>query len=540
MKISSNVRYLILSFLGAIACLGQQIDYNTQIKNSPGFTARLSTAASNNASALTTALTTWRAVNIPPGTYKLGSAITMSQSNRIICAGDNSTILQFTGSTDGLIFPDGSIGDGFALENCTIQTTNASAGKALKATSGTGHAMFSHILINNSGSGAWAYGIWTSDLESSAFYSVRCFGINICAHHENSSNALAYYGLLIGGSYSIGFETSGVEDGSIFGGTIQGGASTELVNTDGGLKFYGVHLENHGTVPFIRNTGPLIVEGVEISGSGSDIIYSSGVQATNIGHLTGSVSATGNIIRIDGGSFAPGGSIHDSTVINNTTTGHAISLGTNSTGVIAFNITSNKLSGGSSTSAIVIKNQESVVIENNYIAAGTYGIDDSAGSSTISKNKNTYNVADVAHTCNGCLAANLLNNGTEWLHGGGSIPVVITSTTYNNPGSTTPKFIEFQTNGLERWKCAVTDGTGEPGSNVGSDFSCSRYADDGTLINIPFKITRSNGFATFLNGIIVGSGSLANLGLATCPVNTGLTCLKVDVNGSTKYFAPDH
>jgi len=48
-------------------------------------------------------------------------------------------------------------------------------------------------------------------------------------------------------------------------------------------------------------------------------------------------------------------------------------------------------------------------------------------------------------------------------------------------------------NDKPRWSLAIGDGTAESGSNAGSDFSLSRFADNGDLIDTPVKVTRDAG-----------------------------------------------
>ncbi|MDN7993594.1 hypothetical protein QZM97_26295 [Burkholderia orbicola] len=66
----------------------------------------------------------------------------------------------------------------------------------------------------------------------------------------------------------------------------------------------------------------------------------------------------------------------------------------------------------------------------------------------------------------------------------------------------------LQTNGLNRWAAYATGGT-EPGSNVGSDYSISRYNDAGTFIDSPIAITRSTGL-TNINDSVKITGYFAH------------------------------
>jgi hypothetical protein len=48
-----------------------------------------------------------------------------------------------------------------------------------------------------------------------------------------------------------------------------------------------------------------------------------------------------------------------------------------------------------------------------------------------------------------------------------------------------------------RWSLALADNAAETGSNAGSNFNLTCYADGGATLSSPFSITRSNGMATF-------------------------------------------
>jgi microcystin-dependent protein len=88
------------------------------------------------------------------------------------------------------------------------------------------------------------------------------------------------------------------------------------------------------------------------------------------------------------------------------------------------------------------------------------------------------------------------------LAGGGltgslAISVASPSLVLNKPVSGTFCVIYGQTNGKSRWIISPGDADAESVGNAGSNFSILRYADDGTLIEAPFRINRGNGQATF-------------------------------------------
>lgn len=54
------------------------------------------------------------------------------------------------------------------------------------------------------------------------------------------------------------------------------------------------------------------------------------------------------------------------------------------------------------------------------------------------------------------------------------------------------KYVSYQTGNSTRWQCGV-NGTAESGSNAGSDWYFSRFADNGTYIDDPIVINRASG-----------------------------------------------
>lgn len=80
------------------------------------------------------------------------------------------------------------------------------------------------------------------------------------------------------------------------------------------------------------------------------------------------------------------------------------------------------------------------------------------------------------------------------------------------------RIIKLSTSGVIRWEIQAT-GTAESGSNAGSDFIVNRYNDAGVYQNTPFKITRSSGLLTALNGATITGLLTTNTGATF----TGLT-----------------
>jgi len=87
----------------------------------------------------------------------------------------------------------------------------------------------------------------------------------------------------------------------------------------------------------------------------------------------------------------------------------------------------------------------------------------------------------------------------------------------------TKAFQYFTRGSGQRWETR-SNSTAESGSNAGSDFDIARFADAGTEIDIPFRITRSNGDTRFLGNVLISTigrglrvaeGSNAKMGTAT-------------------------
>lgn len=61
------------------------------------------------------------------------------------------------------------------------------------------------------------------------------------------------------------------------------------------------------------------------------------------------------------------------------------------------------------------------------------------------------------------------------------------------------------TNGSVRWSLMLANSNAESGSNAGSGFQIGRFSDAGSLLDLPFQISRGSGAITVTQNIIVGS-----------------------------------
>lgn len=81
-------------------------------------------------------------------------------------------------------------------------------------------------------------------------------------------------------------------------------------------------------------------------------------------------------------------------------------------------------------------------------------------------------------------------------------PVVILNKAASGQGAP----IYGQTNGVPRWAVSLGGGDPETGSNAGSNFYITRFADNGNSLGDPLLINRATGSAIFQSGLTVNGG----------------------------------
>lgn len=158
-----------------------------------------------------------------------------------------------------------------------------------------------------------------------------------------------------------------------------------------------------------------------------------------------------------------------------------------------------------------------------YTPGSTYAFAASAGSDNTVVSPMTLGYPSgtptYANFFNGATGISLINKfGQTTLYGGQF---------YLSAPASSSRAMYMQTNGLNRWAEYATGGT-EPGSNVGSDYSISRYSDAGTFIDSPFTIVRSTGIAGFADGLTSG----ASVGVAYSNANITMN----DTSSTNKAF----
>jgi hypothetical protein len=72
------------------------------------------------------------------------------------------------------------------------------------------------------------------------------------------------------------------------------------------------------------------------------------------------------------------------------------------------------------------------------------------------------------------------------------------------PAGAGANYVNGDTGGNTRWQIVLGDGTAEGGSNAGSNFAITRFADNGAGIDQPLTINRASGQATFSVAIVNG------------------------------------
>lgn len=250
--------------------------------------------------AITFAATLGAQVFVPSATYVCGSAITLKTGVELLGAGKESSILRFTGGTDGLV-----MSDAFAvvvIRNLKIQTSNAAAGKAINFSnkaSGAAHCIIDSVEIAYTGSGRWSYGLWATSFQTSRLTSLRCYqAATVGFRLEYACNALVFVGCEIVGSSGVGTIARGLDvDGTsssggtaLFefywhGGTIQGYFTHSAVNSAGWTspKVWGLHVENTNGAPSAG--ADIVINGTSVNASFTGLQGGSLITAGTIRNL---------------------------------------------------------------------------------------------------------------------------------------------------------------------------------------------------------------------------------------------------------------
>jgi len=99
-----------------------------------------------------------------------------------------------------------------------------------------------------------------------------------------------------------------------------------------------------------------------------------------------------------------------------------------------------------------------------------------------------------------------------------------------NPGQ--QKRVAFYTGTSARWTFGSSNGA-ESGSNAGSDFWISRFADDSSGIDVPVRIIRATGETQMMSASASGPVRVGQYTLATLPSASAFNGYEIDVTNST-------
>lgn len=233
------------------------------------------------------------------GTYQFDDDITPPANAGIAGQGHEATYLRFTGATDGIVIPSGF--RRLHLENFTIETSNAGAGKALSISQGSrGFVSNVHIGFAAATAGRWAFGLWAHNWQTTKFYNFRCaYAATTALRFEYGCNCLDFFG-----GEAIGFNTSpAFERGIDMTITSSLGAGTDQFE----ITFYGFTIQGHWTKSCVRATGatPIMVGGhIENTDAapddGADVFLDgtgSGIVNAKFSHLQGGSFLTAGTLR---------------------------------------------------------------------------------------------------------------------------------------------------------------------------------------------------------------------------------------------------
>lgn len=211
----------------------------------------------------------------PPGTYPSTAALTIANGASIRGAGRACTFLSFSGATDGIVVSDATVQPrDWVISDVSITTSNATAGRALNINvviRGAIRGVILNVSILKTGSGLWAYGLYSANWQVSAVYGLHNY--QSCAvgmHFDNFSDSLSVYDYEFVGSSGAGLINRGIEiigdaDVRFYGGTLQGYFAQSLIyinTTVKGQKFYGLHFENTNASPS---------DGADVVGVGTNV-----------------------------------------------------------------------------------------------------------------------------------------------------------------------------------------------------------------------------------------------------------------------------
>jgi len=125
-----------------------------------------------------------------------------------------------------------------------------------------------------------------------------------------------------------------------------------------------------------------------------------------------------------------------------------------------------------------------------------------------------------------------VNKAGDTMSGNLAIGAAAPTLALNTTGTGAVASISYQTAGSVRW-VGGKNATAEAGSNVGSDYSVSRYSDSGVLIDTPMLITRSTGLTTLASASVTGALAAGATTLASLSVTGSAVANTFASSGAT-------
>lgn len=298
-----------------------------------------------------------------------------------------ATVLQFTGATDGFQFNAGGAMTQIQVRDMTIRTSNSSGGKAINVSPGSLSEDFiiQNVNFDTTGAGVWAYGIWAQNLLVSNFNSLRFRGNGgVMLHLDTQSNSNTITGVDIGGTMTTGVDLLGADNTKLLGGTVEGSATTALVNCNytgiytSGLSVHGTFFEQSGGgIGVLGSSGcdNLNLDGVWFTGGPYSYGVATSATSFAIKRSYLSIAATTAVINVNGtGTSVP--VLIEANFINNSTSGVP--------GIVINGVNSPNITGGNKiqvTSSTAIQIGPTTAVQNPVIignempgAVGTTGI----------------------------------------------------------------------------------------------------------------------------------------------------------------------
>lgn len=126
------------------------------------------------------------------------------------------------------------------------------------------------------------------------------------------------------------------------------------------------------------------------------------------------------------------------------------------------------------------------------------------------------------------ITSNIINSQNAVLTGAGTLTLKASGDQVQiTSAAGTPRNIDFQTAGANRFLIVGADNAPESGANAGSNFRIQRYSDAGAFIDIPLLINRASGEVSLADNLTVGAQIIAPSMTQSAAAQTGTVCWAV-------------